>query len=133
MREKLTDFYGGFASEEEAAQTIRAIQKESGYIIDTHTAVAACVYHKYAEETGDKTPAVIASTASPYKFTRSVMKAIDEKYDAMGDFDLVDELSSLSKVAVPRAIEEIRSAPVVHDHVCEKDEMKQAVETFLGL
>ena len=133
MREKLTDFYGGFASEEEAAQTIRAIQKESGYIIDTHTAVAACVYHKYAEETGDKTPAVIASTASPYKFTRSVMKAIDEKYDAMGDFDLVDELSSLSKVAVPKAIEEIRSAPVVHDHVCEKDEMKQAVETFLGL
>ena len=133
MREKLTDFFGGFASEEEAAQTIRAIQKESGYIIDTHTAVAACVYHKYAEETGDKTPAVIASTASPYKFTRSVMKAIDEKYDAMGDFDLVDELSSLSRVAVPKAIEEIRSAPVVHDHVCEKDEMKQAVETFLGL
>ena len=133
MREKLTDFYGGFASEEEAAQTIRALHENCGYIIDTHTAVAACVYHKYVEETGDDTPAVIASTASPYKFTRSVMKSVDEKYDTMTDFDLVDELSALSKVAIPKAIEEIRSASVVHDHVCEKDGMEQAVETFLGL
>ena len=51
----------------------------------------------------------------------------------MTDFDLVDELSALSKVAIPKAIEEIRSASVVHDHVCEKDGMEQAVETFLGL
>ncbi len=83
--------------------------------MDTHTAVAATVYDKYAEETGDKTPTVIASTASPYKSTRSVMNAIDEAYDAKSDFELVDELCKLSGVAVPQAIEDIRTAPVLHD------------------
>ena len=64
-------------------------------------------------ETGDTTKTVIASTASPYKFTRSVMDAIDNKYDVMSDFELVDELSKLSKVKVPQAIEDIRTAPVL--------------------
>ena len=85
------------------------------------------------EETKDEKPAVIASTASPYKFTRSVMNAIDGKFDAMGDFELVDELSRISGVAVPGAIEEIRTAEVLHDHVCEKEEMKQVVKDFLGI
>ncbi len=102
-------------------------------MIDTHTAVASCVYQKYKEATKDDKVTVIASTASPYKFTRSVMNAIDSKYDTMGDFELVDKLSELSKVQVPGAIEEIRTAPVVHDHVCEKSEMKQTVMNFLGI
>ena len=76
---------------------------------------------------------MIASTASPYKFTRSVMNAIDGKYDNMGDFELVDKLSEISGTAVPNAIEEIRTAPVLHDHVCEKSEMKQTVMDFLGI
>lgn len=133
MKAQLDDFYGNYATEEETAQTIRTLYEKTGYVIDTHTAVAACVYHKYISETQDKTPAVIASTASPFKFTRSVMNAIDQKYDKMTDFELVDELSSLANVAVPKAIEEIRTAPVVHDHVCEKDEMQKTVEEFLNL
>ena len=102
-------------------------------MIDTHTAVAAAAYAKYRKETGDATKTLIASTASPYKFTRSVMKAIDKKYDAMGDFELVDELSRISNTDVPKAIEEIRTAPVLHDTVCEKDEMKAVVKKFLGM
>ena len=133
MKAALSDFCGGYASEEETAQTIRALYENTGYVIDTHTAVAACVYKMFKEETKDDKPAVIASTASPYKFTRSVMNAIDAKYDTMGDFELVDELAKLSGVAVPGAIEEIRTAPVIHDHVCEKDEMKQVVMDFLGI
>lgn len=133
MKEQLKDFYGNYASEEETAETIKALQKKTGYVIDTHTAVAACVYHKYVEDTKDETPSIIVSTASPFKFTRSVMNAIDKKYDAMTDFELADELSSLAKTAVPKAIEEIRTAPIVHNHVCEKDEMQQIVEKFLGL
>ena len=74
-----------------------------------------------------------AHTASPYKFTRSVMNAIDHKYDAMGDFELVDKLFEISKVEVPKAIEEIRTAPVLHDHICEKTQMKQTVMDFLGI
>ena len=133
MKAELSDFCGGYADEEETAKTIRALYEHTGYVIDTHTAVAACVYKKFKEETKDDKPAVIASTASPYKFTRSVMNAIDTKYDTMGDFELVDELSKLSGVEVPCAIEEIRTAPVLHDHVCEKDEMKQVVMDFLGI
>lgn len=131
MREKLGDFYGNYASEQETADTIRELYQASGYVIDTHTAVAANVYKKYKKETGDTTKSVIASTASPFKFTRSVMDAIDEKYDTMGDFELVDELSSLAQVSVPNAIEEIRSAEVLHDIVIEKSEMKAIVKKFL--
>lgn len=135
MKAKLSDFYGNYASETQTAQTIKQIYEDCGYIIDTHTAVAASVYGKYKEETGDtKTKTVIASTASPFKFTRSVMDAIDhDKYDSLSDFALVDELSKLGNVAVPKAIEEIRTAPVIHDHVCEKEEMKQVVKDFLSI
>ena len=133
MKAQLQDFYGNYASEQETAQTIHDLYENTGYVIDTHTAVAACVHKKYKEATKDDKVTVIASTASPYKFTRSVMNAIDSKYDTMGDFELVDKLSELSKVQVPGAIEEIRTAPVVHDHVCEKSEMKQTVMNFLGI
>ena len=102
-------------------------------MIDTHTAVAADVYRKYRKENKDERKTVIASTASPFKFTRSVMKAINPACDSMSDFQLVDELSSIAKVEVPRAIEEIRTAPVLHDTVVEKDEMKDIVEKILGI
>ncbi len=133
MKEQLADFYGNYASEAETAETIQKLYQACGYVIDTHTAVAACVYDKYVKETGDDTKTVIASTASPFKFTRSVMDAIDHKYDAMGDFELVDELSKIANVTVPGAIEEIRSADIVHNNVCEVDEMQQVVRGFLGI
>ena len=133
MKDKLADFYGNYASEEETAEIIDKIYEACGYIIDTHTAVAASVYEKYKKDTNDVTKTVIASTASPYKFTRSVMKAIDNKYDTMSDFELVDELSRLSKVAVPNAIEEIRTAPVLHKTVCEKEDMPNVVKGFLNI
>ena len=133
MREKLSDFYGNFASEEEDAATIKKLYEDTGYVIDTHTAVAAAVYDKYKSETMDDTKTVIASTASPFKFTRSVLNAIDKKYDSMGDFELVDELSRLSNVAVPAAIEEIRTAPVLHNTVCDADKMCDTVKKILGI
>ena len=133
MRGELSDFYGNYADEKETAAEIRRLYEDCGYVIDTHTAVASAVYQKYVRETGDETKTVIASTASPFKFTRSVMNAIDAKYDAMGDFELVDELSKLAGVAVPQAIEEIRTAPVVHDVQCDADKMKDTVKGFLGI
>ena len=133
MKAQLSDFYGNYATEEEDAAAIKRLYEDTGYVIDTHTAVAATVYEKYKKDTGDDTVTVIASTASPYKFTRSVMNAIDSKYDSMSDFELVDELSKLSNVAVPKAIEEIRTAPVLHDTVCEVDEMSASVKKILGI
>ena len=92
MKAQLKDFYGNYCSEEETKEAIREVYKTSDYVIDTHTAVAAGVYKKYVKDTGDKIPAVIASTASPYKFTRSVMDAISEGHENLDDFGLADAL-----------------------------------------
>ncbi|MGN0151613.1 MAG: threonine synthase [Wujia sp.] len=133
MKKNLKDFYGNYASEEETAATIKKVYESDQYIMDTHTAVAATVYDKYKAETKDTLPTVIASTASPYKFTRSVMNAIDHEYDKQTDFELVDALNRLSGVKIPQAIEDIRTAPVRHDTVCDKDEMLTEVKKFLGV
>ena len=133
MREKLGDFYGNYATEQETAKTIHDLYDENGYVIDTHTAVADCVYKKYQAETGDRTKAVIASTASPFKFTRSVLEAMGVDCAGRDDFALADELSKLSGVEVPKAVEEIRTAPVLHDTVVEVPDMKAAVKAFLGM
>ena len=132
MRAQLKDFYGNYATEEETAKIIKKLYEDTGYVIDTHTAVAACVYEKYKTATKDDTKTVIASTASPFKFTRSVMDAIDHKYDAMEDFELIDKLSEIANVKVPNAIEEIRTAPVLHDTVVEVAEMPAIVKKLLN-
>lgn len=133
MEEGLKEFYGNYATEEETADTIRGFFEENQYVLDTHTAVAADVYKKYMEETKDSRPAVIASTASPYKFTRSVMTAIDKKYEDMEDFALADELERISGVKIPKAIEEIRTAPVRHNTVAEAADMPKVVKEILQI
>lgn len=133
MKQRMQDFCGGFATLAQTAEEISRVYQDTGYVLDTHTAVASHVYHAYKETSGDTAAAVIASTASPYKFARSVMEAIDAKYGAMDDFALIDELSAISHTAVPRAIEEIRNAPVLHDKVIEKTQMEAAVKSFLGI
>lgn len=133
MKRQLLDFESGYATETEIFEFIKTLYEECGYVIDTHTAVAGVVYEKYKEHTKDNTKTVIASTASPYKFTRSVMDAIDLEYDSMSDFELVDELSRISNTVVPKAIEEIRTAPILHDTVCEINDMKEVVKKFLTL
>lgn len=131
MKEKLTDFYGNYATEQETSAKIKEVYESDHYIMDTHTAVAAAVYEKYRDETGDMTCTVIASTASPYKFTRSVMNSINSEYDKQSDFELVDELCKLSGVKIPQAIEDIRTAPVRHNTVCDKENMLDEVKKFL--
>ena len=133
MAERLGDFYGNYANEDETAAQIKSVYESDGYVIDTHTAVASAVYEKYKAETGDTTKTLIASTASPYKFARSVMSAIDSKYENGEDFALIDELCRISGVKIPAAVEEIRSAAVLHNTVVDRDEMKQTVLEFLGL
>ncbi|HJC11182.1 MAG TPA: threonine synthase, partial [Candidatus Blautia merdigallinarum] len=133
MEEGLKEFYGNYATEEETAETIRSFYQENQYVLDTHTAVAVEVYQKYLSETGDEKPAVIASTASPYKFTRSVLTAIDKKYENMDDFALADELEKISGVKIPKAIDEIRTAPVRHNTVAEAGEMPDVVKKILKI
>ncbi|WP_132281724.1 threonine synthase [Natranaerovirga hydrolytica] len=133
MKEKINDFYGQFSSEEETSNTIKKVFETSDYLIDPHTAVGVNVYHKYMRETQDVTKTVVASTASPYKFTRSVMIALDEAYNEKSDFELVDIMAEKSQIKIPQAIEEIRNAQVLHDTVCESNQMKDTVKDILGL
>ena len=133
MQEKLQDFYGEYASEAETAEMIASVYDSCGYIIDPHTAVAACVCQKYKKATGDETKTIIASTASPYKFTRSVMSALEKNCEDADDFALADKLCALSGVTVPEAVESIRTAPILHNTVCETSEMADVVKKYLGL
>jgi len=130
---KVPDFYGNFASEDETKATIKAVYEDTGYVIDTHTAVAAAVYEKYKADTKDTKTTVIASTASPYKFTRSVMQAIGQDHPELSDMELTDELSKVANVEIPAAIDEIRNAPVRHKTLCQVDEMPKVVREFLQI
>ena len=129
---QLNDFYGEYATEAENAQGIKDTYDQFGYVTDTHTGVANCVYQKYLKETGDQTPAVIVSTASPYKFSRSVVGAIKGDSDA-DDFDLIHQLEELSCTGIPNAVKEIMDAKILHDTVCETNEMESVVKQYLGL
>ena len=133
MKAQLKDFVGGYATEDEVKQTIHNIYKETGYVMDTHTAVAATVYQAYRKESKDEHKTVIASTASPYKFARSVMTAIDEKYNALEEFPLIDELQKVSGMAIPKAIEEIRNAQILHNTECDVDKMEDTVKMILQI
>ncbi len=134
MKEQLDDFYGNYATQDESADVIKRTYEETGYVMDTHTAVAAVVYEKYVKDTGDNTPTVIASTASPFKFTRSVMNSIDPKYGKVDDdFELVDELAKIGNLEIPSAITEIRDAEILHNNKCEVAGMEDIVKKFLNI
>ncbi len=133
MKEKLFDFEGGYSTEEETKETIGGTYKSTGYVMDTHTAVAAHVSRAYRDASKDQKKMLVASTASPYKFARSVMTAIDEKYDELEEFALIDELEKVSGVAIPNAIEEIRNAQIRHTKECDADKMKETVKEILGV
>ena len=133
MKEGLKDFVGGFATEEEVKETIHDTYKKTGYVMDTHTAVAAHVCAQYRKDTQDEKKCLVASTASPYKFVRNVMTAIDPKYDEMEDFALIDELEKVSGFPIPNAIKEIRDAEVRHTTECDADQMKETVKNILGV
>ena len=131
MREQLKDFVGGYATEEDTAKTIHDTYEKTGYVMDTHTAVAAHVCRAYRESTHDTTKALVVSTASPYKFVNSVMTAIDPSYAGRDEFELVDELKKVSGVEIPAAIEEIRNANILHTRECNTDNMKETVKEIL--
>ena len=132
MKQQLDDFVGGYATEEQTAQRIKELYEKTGYVLDTHTAVASYVYEQYVKETGDTTKTVIASTASPFKFGPSVMEAIDGNKHDEDMFDLADALSKVANVETPNAVTELKTAPVRHDNICDKTEMKDIIKKFLN-
>ena len=133
MKANLADFAAGYATEEQVAKSIHDIYEDTGYVMDTHTAVAATVYKAYREDSKDDRKTVIASTASPYKFAGSVMSAIDSKYKGQDDFKLIEELQKVSGTELPNAIKEIMNAEIRHNTECDVDQMEQTVKNILGV
>ena len=130
MRGQLGDFVGGFRDgRRDERRRLKSTYEKTGYVMDTHTAVAAHVCAQYRKESGDRKGSVcVASTASPYKFIHSVMTAIDDKYAKKDEFELIDELSALSATEIPNAIKEIRNAQIRHNRECDSDKMKEIVK-----
>lgn len=133
MKERMTDFIGGFATEEEDRDAIRRVYKDTGYVMDTHTGVASAVYKKYRADSKDETKTVIASTASPYKFSRSVMEALKGTELPDDEFAIIDSLHAVSGVTIPKAVEEIRSAQVRHHRECGVADMEAVIAGILGV
>ena len=133
MKAKLDSFVGGWATTEETREAIAKTYQEYKYVIDTHTAVAASVYDRYAKETTDMTKTVVVSTASPYKFAGSVLEALQIERIPADDYDQAILLKSVSKIDIPKAVEEIRVAPILHTKVCETPKMQTTVEEILKI
>ena len=133
MRASLKDFESGFATEEQVMETIGKTFAGEHYLMDTHTAVAATVSADFRERRGYDRPILLASTASPFKFAKSVMSAVDEKYASEDDFKLLDEMCALTGKSRPAAMKDIEKAPIRHSRECDVDSMEQTVCDILGL
>lgn len=128
----LGQFYGGFADVEATNKTIGDMYKDNGYLIDTHTAVGYKVYEDYRKATGDDTPAVIASTASPYKFAKSVADSIGLPEQPDG-FAYIREVEKETGVKVPEGLRDLDKKEIRHKGVIDTDEIKETVlKLFLG-
>lgn len=130
MLKKLRARYAaGYVNEDGIREEIRRTWQEDHYLMDTHTAVASAVLRKYRAETGDRTPSVIVSTASPYKFGASVLEAIAGKAAVQGkdDFACCRMLSEITGTRKPDQIAKLPELPIRHTAICEKDRMAEAV------
>jgi threonine synthase len=124
-------FYGGFADRQATLQAIQEVFSHHGYLIDPHTAVGYHVLHKYREETGDGTPALLAATASPFKFNVAVLEALGRETKGKDEFSLLRELSALSGQPIPFQLAELPNLPEIHKNVCRKEEMAEVIMHFL--
>ena len=134
MKKILKDeFYGGYCDDNQTKATIHDIYKKYSYTCDTHTAVAVKVYEDYKKETGDMTKTLIASTASPYKFSASVLEAIEGEKSNLDEYDMVERLSELSDIPVPNALADLKNRERRFNRSIDKSEMNSFVLKSFGL
>ncbi|HHW48969.1 MAG TPA: threonine synthase [Clostridiaceae bacterium] len=128
-------FWGGYSNEAETLDTIKCIYKDYGYVVDTHTAVGIDVYDKYVISTGDVTKTIVASTASPFKFNKSVVRAIlgEDSIRGKDEFELLELLSRESGMDVPPGLKGLDKKAVRHNTVCTKESMEEQVRMILNV
>ena len=136
MKDKLVEFWGGYATEAQTFKAIRQVYQENKYLIDTHSAVGYFVYKEYLESTSDRTKTVIASTASPFKFPGSVLRAISNDFSAyenLDEFEILSKLSEATGLQIPKPLKGIGEKHILHNNICSIPDMKQFVAKVLGL
>lgn len=136
MKKQISDLlYAGCCDDEKTKTAINKCFKEYGYVVDTHTAVAKAVHDEYIEKTSDNTKTVIASTASPFKFSQSVLIALEGCGYVAGkdEFALLDNLSAISGMNIPKSLAELKNKTRLFDVVCEKEQMPQVVNEMLNI
>ncbi|MGE5528535.1 MAG: threonine synthase [Patescibacteria group bacterium] len=128
-------FWAGFASEEETSAAIGRVWRERGYLLDTHTAVGWHVLEEYRRATGDETPAILAATASPFKFGRAVLRAIagDDATAGRDELDLIADLAERTGQSIPAGLRDLDKRPVRHRRWCKPEGMKDEVREILGI
>ena len=127
------EFAAGFCDDNETKATIKKIYDKYSYTLDTHSAVAVKVYEDYRQSTGDTTKTVIASTASPYKFSASVLEAIEGKPSSLDEFAMVDRLNELSGYDIPASLAELKTKERRFKDVITKEQQKDYVLKQLSL
>lgn len=127
------EFCAGFCDDVQTKEAIHAVYEKYSYTCDTHTAVALKVYNDYKAATGDATKTVIASTASPYKFSAAVLEALEGKNSDIDEYDKVDRIAELSKIPVPSALADLKNKPERFNDVIDKADQKNYVLKTLGI
>jgi threonine synthase len=125
-----TYFWANYCDDEKTKLVIRAVFGKYNYLIDPHTAVAYDVLNHYRYKTGDTTPAIVASTASPYKFCDSVLDALGEDTRLSG-LELIGRLSEVTGTTPPKPLLELKNKPVRFDKSVKKEYMINVVEDML--
>lgn len=128
-----TTFDAGCCDEQSVNDTIKTNFDENGYLLDTHTAVAVKVYEDYVKQTGDDIPTVIDSTASPYKFSKSVLTAVTGREQTLDEFAMVEELNKITGADVPASLKALKDKSVRFSNVCDKENMSEMVFKLLNL
>ena len=127
------DFFGGFCDDAATKATIHQVYETYGYTCDTHTAVAVKVYQDYRKATGDTTKTLIASTASPYKFSPSVLEAIAKEPVSGDEYAMVDQLHELSNLPIPAALADLKNKERHFTSCIDKNDLQSFVLQQLHL
>ena len=126
-------FWSSYSTQPECCKTINSIHSEFNYLVDPHTAVGIDVYDKYVISTGDTTPTVAVSTASPFKFNKTVAEALygEASTEGKSEFEILDELSEKTGWEIPVPLRDLDKKPILHKGVCDVSDMKAEVDAFL--
>lgn len=122
LLEKIQDvFKAGWLNEDEVLDTIKTCFEQTGYLLDTHTAIGYGVYKEYQKTSGDETKTIILATASPYKFADSVYKALTDQN--LSEYQAIEAVYEKTGVDIPKPLVQLDQKEILHQKVIDKDDI----------